>query len=88
MSPRVLQLPPRTGNTIRVRTAVPDPWHSLPKHIRAADILAWSREYDRDFDDRTHGGFDWNGVLGVALVLGVSFAFWAGLGWLALRLFR
>lgn len=45
--------------------------------------------YDSDFEvSRTHGRVNWNLISGVALMLVVSAAGWAGIAWLVAQLWR
>ena len=81
MSYRFSQLSPQGTNGNNVRISVQGPWNTSPDRFR--DIQFWRSwlELDSEIDHPAKPSrVNWNAVLGLAVTLGVSAAFWTGVG--------
>jgi len=68
-----------TSNTKAVR----DPSSTSPEGSSEMQFLRCWFEYDSQFDEAVPSGrINWNAVLGIVLVVGISGGFWAGVGWM------
>ena len=89
MSYRFTQLSPQSTHETNVRFAVRGPWSTRPENLR--DIQFWRSwlEIDSEMDEtRPRSRFNWNAVMGLAVVAAVSSGFWAGVGFMIARLAR
>jgi hypothetical protein len=87
MSYRFSQLSPRTSTRgITMRMALRGPWSDSPGDSPDAQFLRSWIEDDSDEDDSAQGRTNWGLVSGIVLAVGVSAAFWAGVGWMISRI--
>jgi hypothetical protein len=64
-------------------------WESSPFELRDVQFLRSWLEYDSEFDVQLSGRrVNWNALLGLALVSGVSLTFWAGMAVTISRLLK
>ena len=64
------------------------PWGTLPANSRDGKFLRSWLVYDSSLDDDEKGRIHWNVVLGLALVLGISAAFWTGVAFVVARVWK
>ena len=88
MSYRISQLSPQVsthGNSIKIE--VRTPWNNP---IEGSDIQVWRSRLELRSDEleSRQRRLNWYAVLGLALAVGVSAAFWAGLGFTAAHLLK
>jgi hypothetical protein len=89
MSYRFTQLSPQSTGGINVRFAVRGPWSTPPENLREMQFWRSWLEIDSEVDGtRPRSRFNWNAVLGVAVMTVVSSGFWAGVGFMIARLAR
>jgi len=51
--------------------------------LRATELLRFWSKYEVTLDEpASRGRINWNAVLGIVLVGGISAGFWAGVGWM------
>ena len=87
MSYRFSQLSPRTSTRgITMRMALRGPWSAPPGDSPDAQFLRSWLEHDYETDEETQGRINWGLISGLAVAVGVSAAFWAGVGWLLSRI--
>ncbi len=76
------------------RLAVQVLWSAPPEGFQNAQFLrSWfeydSSEYDSGVSKTSpRTGFNWNVILGLLLVIGMSVGFWAGMAWLVARYWK
>ena len=89
MSYKVLQLSPRasTRNTRR-SSGVQDPWCTSSSTTLDTGFLRSLLEGESDFDEGSQWRRKWGAIYGMALSVAVSGAFWAGVAWMASRVWR
>jgi hypothetical protein len=81
------QLSPRTSTRgITMRMALRGPWSAPAEDSPDAKFLRSWLESDADADGDEHGRVNWGLISGLALAIGVSAAFWAGVGWMLSRI--
>jgi hypothetical protein len=86
MSYRFSQLSPRTSTRgLTMRMALRGPWTDSGSSPDAQFLQSWLEE-DSDAYDEAGGRTNWGLVSGMVLAVGVSAAFWAGVGWMISRL--
>jgi hypothetical protein len=81
MSYRFSQLSPQGTNGSNVRISVQGPRSTRPERFR--DMQFWRSwlELDSEIEQTAKPSrVNWNAVLGVAVTLGISAAFWTGVG--------
>jgi hypothetical protein len=66
--------------------ALRGPWNDPPGDSPDAQFLRSWLEHDSDTDEGTKGRTNWGLISGMVLAVGVSAAFWAGVGWMLSRL--
>jgi len=72
---------------IFTRIKVQNRGNSLVESASDVHLLRSWYEYDSQAERRGVGGlFNWNALLGIAVVVAVSSAFWAGIGMLVARI--
>ena len=87
MSYRFSQLSPRTSTRgITMRMALRGPWSDPPGDSPDAQFLRSWLEHDYETNEETQGRINWGLISGLALAVGVSAAFWAGVGWVISRI--
>jgi len=83
MNYRVFRLSPLASTRGASVSAVEGPSSSLPEGPSQTEFLRCWFEYDSQFDEPVPSGrINWNAVLGIVLVVGISAGFWAGVGWM------
>ena len=81
------QLSPRTSTRgITMRMALRGPWSAPTTESPDAQFLRSWLENDADAEGDEHGRVNWGLISGLALAIGVSAAFWAGVGWMLSRI--
>ena len=81
------QMSPRTSTRgITMRMALRGPWSAPTADSPDAQFLRSWLESDTDADGDENGRVNWGLISGLALALGVSAAFWAGVGWMLSRI--
>ncbi len=87
MSYRFSQLSPQSTNAKSLRVVIETPSTDAPQAFR--DIQFWRSwlEFDSEETDGKHSRsrLNWNVVLGVVAVVGISAGFWTGVGLLIAR---
>jgi hypothetical protein len=82
MSYRVSQLSPQASTQgTSVRIAIRGPWSHPPESCR--DVQLWRSWLEFDSEDGEGGNprrVNWNAVLGLALMVGISVGVWTGVG--------
>ena len=88
MSYRISQLSPQTStHGMNMRIAVRGPWSDPPEGLRNMQFWRSWLELDSEEDEKTgQGRVRWNAILGLALMVGISAGFWAGVGFLVAHL--
>lgn len=87
MSYRFSQLSPQSTQGTSARIAVYGPWSTPPESFREVQFWRSWLEFDSEVDEaRSQSRVNWNAVLGLVLVVGISAAFWTGAGLLIARL--
>lgn len=87
MSYRFSQLSPRMSTRgITMRMALHGPWSDPPGDSPDAQFLRSWLEHDSDSDEDKPRGTNWGLISGMILAVGVSAAFWVGLGWIISRI--
>ena len=90
MSYRLSQLSPQTSTSgTSVRISVHSPWSAQPESLR--DMQFWRSwlEFDSEVSAaRKRSRVNWNGVIGLATMAGISVSFWAGMAFLVSRMVR
>jgi hypothetical protein len=83
MSYRVMQLSPlSTGNT-QVKILIEGPWSAPLMDSADARFLRSWMVYDSgvgDGRDAATSGLNWNAILGLVVIVGISASFWTGVG--------
>jgi len=89
MSYKVLQLSPRasTRNTRR-SFGVQEPWFTSSSTTLDIGFLSSLLEGESDFGEGSQCRRKWGAIYGLALSVVVSGAFWAGVAWMASRVWR
>jgi hypothetical protein len=83
MSYKVLQLSPLSTRGTHVKILIEGPWSTPP--INSGDVTflrSWA-VYDSAVkvgNDAATAGFNWNALLGLVVMVGISASFWAGVG--------
>jgi hypothetical protein len=83
MSYKVLQLSPLSTSSMHLKILIEGPWSVPPANFRGARFLRSWMVYDSGLGEGRHAGragFNWNALLGLALAVGISASFWAGVG--------
>ena len=78
MSYKSSQLSPVSTGDANLRIAILGPWNSEPLSIRDTELSRSWLVYDSELD--VPHRIDGNVLLGIALVIGISASFWAGVG--------
>jgi hypothetical protein len=88
VSYRWTELSPQTStNGLNLRMVVHGPWSASPEKFRDMQFLRSWLEFDSELDDtRPRARVNWNAVLGLMVVVGVSAGFWTGVGFLIANL--
>jgi len=83
MSYKVMQLSPLSTRSTQVKILIQGPWSApLAQSADARFLRSWM-VYDSGIGggpDAATTGFNWNALLGLVVVVGVSGSFWAGVG--------
>jgi hypothetical protein len=86
MSYRFSQLSPRTSTRgLTMRMALRGPWSDAGSSPDAKFLQSWL-EQDSDAYEEPPGRTNWGMFAGIVLAIGVSAAFWAGVGWVISRI--
>lgn len=83
MSYRVMQLSPLSTRSTQVKILIEGPWSAPFVDSADARFLRSWMVYDSgagDGRDASAEGFNWNALLGLVVVVGISASFWAGVG--------
>lgn len=83
MSYKVLQLSPLSTRGTHVKILIEGPWSTPPANFGGARFLRSWAVYESAVDaghDAATAGFNWNAILGLVVVVGISASFWAGVG--------
>jgi hypothetical protein len=87
MSYRLSQLSPRTSTRgITMRMALRGPWSDPLGDSPDVQFLRTWLEQDSEADEEAQAGINWGLISGLVLAVGVSAAFWAGIGWMLSRI--
>jgi hypothetical protein len=76
---------------MHVKILIEGPWSNLPIDSRDVTFLRSWAVYDSAVDVRRDvptAGFNWNALLGLVMVVGISASFWAGVGTTLSRLLK
>ena len=88
MSYRLTQLSPQSTEN-KLRVIVSHSWSTAPENFREMQFWRSWLELDSDLEREVpRSRFNWSLVCGFVVALGVSAAFWFGLGSLIARLLR
>ncbi len=83
MSYKEMQLSPLSTGNAQVKILIEGPWSApLAQSDDARFLRSWM-VYDSGVGggtDAARAGFDWNALLGLTVVVGVSASFWVGVG--------
>ena len=83
MSYKEMQLSPLSTRSTQVKILIEGPWSApLAQSADARFLRSWM-VYDSGVGggtDAATAGFNWNALLGLVVVVGVSAGFWAGVG--------
>jgi hypothetical protein len=89
MSFRASQLSPQGTNAKNLRVVIQNPPSDPPEH---RDMQFWRSWFEFESDDPDEKGsrskLNWNMLLGVVVVVGISASFWTGVGLLIARALR
>ena len=89
MSYRLTQLSPQSTHGNNVRFAVRSSWSTHPENLRDMQLWRSWLEIDSAVDEtRPRSRFNWNAVMGLAVMTVVSSGFWAGVGFVVARVCR
>jgi hypothetical protein len=81
MSYKVLQLFPLSTRGTRMRISIRGPWSAPLTHSQDTEFLRTWLTYDSELDEEcAPQQLNWNVILGMVLVFGVSASFWTGVG--------
>jgi len=90
MSYRFSQLSPQASTrSTSMKFAIRGPWSDPPEKLRDVQFLRSWLEFDseEEADSRPHR-MNWNALLGLALMVGISASFWTGVGVVAARILK
>jgi hypothetical protein len=94
MSYKSRSFPRSSSSETPLRWRIGDTWGSSPVNLPDADLqdMKFLRSwlvYDSDLRiGVARGRFDWNLIAGVALAIGISASFWAGIGLIIARVWK
>lgn len=83
MGYKVLQRSPLCTRETHPKILIKRPGNNPPMNSGDVTLWRWWAVYDSAVDvghDAAEAGLNWNALLGLAVVVGVSASFWAGLG--------
>jgi hypothetical protein len=83
MSYKVLQLSPLSTRGTHVKILIESPWNAPTTNFGDGTFLRRWAPCNSAIDcgyDAVSDGFNWNHLLGLALAVGISASFWAGIG--------
>lgn len=84
MNLRVIEFPPKKSTGMNL--AAPGAGNVVPQNFGDVQFMRTWFEFDPGaYGPDARRGTNWYAMLGILLTLGVSFGFWAGLGWLITR---
>lgn len=88
MSYRISQLSPHSTNAKRLRVVIETPSADSPQGFRNMQFWRSWLEFDSEQADQrsSRSRLNWNVVLGLVAVAGISAGFWTGVGLLIARL--
>jgi hypothetical protein len=90
MSYRLSQLSPQASTRVtKMRMAIRGPWSEMPQQFQ--DVQFWRSWLEFDSDEEELGRarrVNWNALIGMALMVGISASFWTGVGFVAARILR
>lgn len=90
LSYRISQLSPQSTHGLNWKVAIQGPWSDGPANLR--DMQVWRSWLELDPDEFSETGpqtkLNWNAIAGIGIATILSGAFWAGLGWMIVRLWR
>jgi len=86
MSYKFLQLSPQaSAHETSMRIVIQGPWSLPPGTPRDLQFLRSWMEYDSERNVGSRGRANWGAISGIALALGISASFWAGVAWIVAR---
>jgi hypothetical protein len=85
MSYKLLQ--PSTGES-SARIAIRGPWNSVAESSQEIAVLRCWFEYDSRMEKQGSRRANWDAILGIALIAGLSVGFWAVVGLLVRHYWR
>jgi len=91
MSYKVLQLSPLSTRSMQLKIMIQGPWSNPPADFPDVRFLRSWMVYDSGMAfgrGAAAGGFNWNGLLGLLLAVGISAGSWAGIGLTLSRLLK
>jgi hypothetical protein len=87
MSYRIWRPSPRTSTGMKMRMALRGPWSpALGDSPDEQFLRSWLESDSDTVHEEVGGRINWGVVSGLALALGVSATFWAGVGWVLSRI--
>jgi len=90
MSYRVSQLSPQSTNGSNLKISVQGPWSDPPENHRGMQVWrSWIELDSEEVEEKgSASGLNWNALLGLVAVVGISAGFWTGVGLLIARALR